>query len=174
MSLRTEEFRPDTCRCVLELQYDPDLPLDQIETSIVATRVIRRGPEHPTQAANDIWEENKLKNGVRDIIATFSRGASSEVTLAIRTNVLTMTVPLSVRESAYLATVSNAESQKAAGIEAMNRALNKDFRIGQDFSYTFNAGRMLQVTITGFTPAEKVTLQAQIDVEYGAGRVQIV
>src|SRR3989304_5748981 len=79
MAIRTTRWRPDTCGCELEYEWDDSLPEAQRVHTCV--RIVRNGPEHSGLIGNvallysTIDEENKRKN--KAVALAVARGESN-------------------------------------------------------------------------------------------------
>ena len=64
MTLKQQQFSPDTCTCSVIEQWDDALPADQVVYSLIS--IVHRGPEHAAiidaSLYTTIYEENRRKN----------------------------------------------------------------------------------------------------------------
>ena len=75
VDMHVTRWSPDTCQCVLEYEWDRDLPLDQ--RTISFTKLIRKCTPHqsitvPQDVYDNVLGENQMKNGLFAHVVTVS------------------------------------------------------------------------------------------------------
>ena len=73
MAIQINEWRPDTCTCIIEFQFEDALPQEQRIHTV--HRIVTRGKEHETVLTAEVLyqatlDENRRKNGTLEILTT--------------------------------------------------------------------------------------------------------
>lgn len=125
MTIQTTRWRPDTCKCIMEYQWDDTVPQDQRTHSV--SKIVEACPIHTGQPDkethyNIVKDENQSKNkAVGLLVKTFAKldGGAEEIKWRFdeNRNIILSHPALNAADKAIFTALNKSEIKKQVSIE---------------------------------------------------------